>query len=249
VGYSGDTQITLGPNLNLMVYSVAASGASGGAIKLTMGVYIGSSFPPNVNSPARPFGTTVNTYSLATDGTPQNITMPLSANIPANTWYYLIVGTSHNGVTVYKSTAVGNPISEDTSDAFVSGVPPASLTTFTASVDNLGFWAIITVPCVQTVNVVSVTTVTQVAGTGGVGTEFVVNGGLGNMLLGVIVIIGPAILLAGTTKSLIGGILGAMLGVAVGVFAGILPFYLVVFLSLGVVAMLFFGRHDTGGGL
>ena len=69
-----------------------------------------------------------------------------------------------------------------------------------------------------------------------------------NFMLALVVILGPALTLAGATKSLWGGMLGAVLGIAVGWFINIPNIWaLTAFVSLALVAMLFLGNKNVGG--
>jgi hypothetical protein len=188
-------------------------------------------------------GTTNNTITL-------NVNVPLNSAslvpLPFNFWAVGIVGDDH--IRIHDSALAGM----FTQTGSPSTVPqPASFTSVGNSVaTQLQLCATGTYQSVIQLTTTATTTVTSVSTTGGTGGG--VSGSalnLGNLMLGVIVILGPALLLGGATKAPMGAMLGAVLGMGVGLYVGIIPFYFIVIVGLAIVAMLFFGRTGSGGGI
>lgn len=69
----------------------------------------------------------------------------------------------------------------------------------------------------------------------------------------IVLVVGPALLFYGVTKSIWGGIFGATLGVTIGAIPppqgpGFIPWFVVPLMVLVMLAMIFFGRRGSVGG-
>jgi hypothetical protein len=193
-------------------------------------------------------------YSITTGSSSLKFQWNPSAAINGNTSYAVGIVVDYAGFSVQKAVYT-TTLYNDTVDSLSSGVMP-SLTDpvpLPTSTNVFLSWVATMAPQYTSISQIT-TTVTQ---GGGNGTVTVTQQGnpaiLGNdnFMLAIIIILGPALTLAGVTKSLWGGFLGAVLGIAAGVYIGFVPFWTVALIALALVVMLFVMPKSTasGGGI
>lgn len=161
-----------------------------------------------------------------------------TAPLPFNFWAVSVSGDDH--INVYNSTLSGM-VSQ-------SGLPTVGsqyTSSGTTSADKFDLCATASYQSFYTQSVVTTITSTSVSTVQGSSNPAVI--GNSNFMLAIVVILGPAILLAGATKSLWGGMLGAVLGIAVGWFINLPNIWaLTAFVSLALIALLFLGQKNVG---
>jgi hypothetical protein len=218
--------------------------------------YVFNAQQPSVSNPASMIYYIV--YNLSPGTKNQtitiNVSVPLNSAVnpplPFNFYAVALLGTDH--VAIVNSALSGLTTQSG------GGVPAAPTLQFTTggstSSTKLAFCATSQYQGVLVQTQTQVSTVYTSGGTVTVTNTATVTGtnpnviGNNNFMLAIVVVLGPALALAGFTKSLWGGMLGAVLGIAVGWYINIPNIWaLTSFVSLALVALLFLGNKNVGG--
>lgn len=238
-GYVTMTQV------QLSVASIAVSGTQ----QLTLGLYVSSSMPPTSASPAYLSAGVQHTWPITTSASPQNFSFTFSYQTPPNSYVLVTAAVSAGVVTVYNSTTTGSPISIDTSNAFMSGVPPPLLSDMTMNLKNVNLFGSFIIPCTQQIiqTQTSVSTVTT-GGTGGGGGMVNTNpySYVGLAIITTFFLI--ALKAGGMAGALFGGILGIIICIMGGFLSGALATVSLVSVLIGCLAVIYAGRSNGGGG-
>jgi hypothetical protein len=173
------------------------------------------------------------------------VSVPLNAAtstpLPFNAWAVGIVGTDHVAIETSSLSGLtnqtGNPSTAAQPFTFTSiGLADTKKLSLCA---KFAYQSFITSSTTTTVTTTSTTTVNGGSSNTSISYD--------NLMLGVIVLLGPSLLIAGVTKSLWGGVLGAVLGLAVGVFAGFLPLWTIAAVIIVSLVALIMGNRSGGG--
>lgn len=189
-------------------------------------------------------------YSFSSGSGAQQITTQIGVSLnnalpigSGNVWGVGVIGTSHTVLQTSGTSGVTTLASNAASVVEPLGTTFTTLGTTTAQTVCVQAVASYQIQLTTTSTTTATTTSTITGATSNTAISY------DNLMLGVIVLLGPSLLIAGVTKSLWGGILGAVLGLAVGVFAGFLPLWTIAAVIIVSIAAIVMNRGSGGGGI
>lgn len=234
---------TGGTNLTLALYELP-TGTFDQAYAVAQGQsaplpFLGATLMPNIEQ----------TFTLHTNPNPQNDTLFFQFAVNPNAVAFLVLTTTHNGVTVYTSKAVGNITADDTFDPFVTdptntaqfGILPFQINAINFNVANLNLFVQYVIPCGESIFQTPPTKFNPNLNTTVVAPINCTTGTTSLTVLNSLIEFWPiwiVPMLMGGLFGIIGLFIGLILGMTVGTVDGIVPISADIMLFMGVALIM-----------